>query len=219
MTAAAGSATTGGTTTGRRPLRRDAEVNLARILEAAHLVFAEQGYDASMETIAERADVGVGTLYRRFPNKSELFEAVVDEAKRRNREMAEAVLAEVPDAEAVFEFVRRCVAAPSCWRATTEAPPWRSTGTGLDLLAPLLDELLARSQRAGTVRADLAVTDIVIGLLSVRAIADVCDTGGGGATSLRFLELVLDGFRPGAPAGPARPPLTVAQLDRLLRQR
>ena len=126
------------TTAGRRPLRRDAEVNLARILDAARLVFAEQGYGASMETIAERADVGVGTLYRRFPHKSELFEAVVDEAKRRNREIAEAVLDEVPDGEAVFEFVRRCVAAPSCWRATTEAPPWRSMGTGLDLLAPLL---------------------------------------------------------------------------------
>ena len=104
--------TRAGATAGRRPLRRDAEVNLARILDAARLVFAEQGYGASMETIAERADVGVGTLYRRFPHKSALFEAVVDEAKRRNREIAEAVLDEVPDGEAVFEFVRRCVAAP-----------------------------------------------------------------------------------------------------------
>jgi AcrR family transcriptional regulator len=202
----------------RRPLRRDAEVNLARILDAARLVFAEQGYGASMETIADRAEVGVGTLYRRFPHKSELFEAVVDEAKRRNREIAETVLAEVPDGEAVFEFVRRCVAAPSCWRATTEAPPWRSTGTGLDLLAPLLEDILARSQRAGTVRTDLAVSDIVVGLLSVRAIADVCDTTGA-RPSLRFLELMLDGFRPGAVADPARPALTVTQLDRLLRQR
>jgi AcrR family transcriptional regulator len=218
VTPAGGNGNGTGTATGRRPLRRDAEVNLARILDAARLVFAEQGYDASMETIAERADVGVGTLYRRFPNKSELFEAVVDEAKRRNREIAEAVLDEVPDGESVFEFVRRCVAAPSCWRATTEAPPWRSTGTGLDLLAPLLDEILARSQRAGTVRTDLVGTDIVVALLSVRAIADVCDTTGS-APSLRFLELVLDGFRPGAPAGPGRPALSVAQLDRLLRQR
>jgi AcrR family transcriptional regulator len=205
-------------TTTRRPLRRDAEVNLARILDAARLVFAEEGYGASMETIAERADVGVGTLYRRFPRKAELFEAVVDEAKKRNREIAETVVAEVPDGEAVFEFVRRCVAAPSCWRATTEAPPWRSTGTGLDLLAPLLDEILARSQRAGTVRVDLAVTDIVVGLLSVRAIADVCDTAGA-RPSLRFLELMLDGFRPGAPTGPERRALTVAQLDCWLRRR
>ena len=67
-------------------------------------------------------------------------------------------------------------------------------------------------------RADLAVTDIVVGLLSVRAIADVCDTVGR-RPSLRFLELMLDGFRPGAPAGPERPAMSVAQLDRLLRQR
>jgi AcrR family transcriptional regulator len=205
--------------TGRRPLRRDAEVNLARILDAARLVFAEQGYGASMETIAERADVGVGTLYRRFPHKSELFEAVVDEAKRRNVEIAEAVLAEVDAGEAVFEFVRRCVAAPSCWRATTEAPPWRSTGTGLDVLAPLLAEILARSQAAGTVRADLAVSDMVVGLLSVRAIADVCDSSAGARPSLRFLELVLDGFRPATVATPLGPALSVSQLDGLLRQR
>ena len=67
-------------------------------------------------------------------------------------------------------------------------------------------------------RADLAVSDIVVGLLSVRAIADVCDTAGA-RPSLRFFELMLDGFRPGAPVGPARRALSVGQLDRLLRQR
>ncbi len=204
----------------RRPLRRDAEINLARILTAARQVFAEQGYGASMETIAERAEVGVGTLYRRFPHKAELFEAVVDEAKRRNLEIAQIVLAEVPDADAVFEFVRRCVASPSCWRAMIEAPPWRSAGTGLDALAPLLTQILERGQRAGTVRSDLAVTDLVVALLSVRSIADVCDTRTS-SPSLRFLELVLDGLRPGAAGGgpPDKAALSVAQLDRLLRQR
>jgi AcrR family transcriptional regulator len=203
-----------------RPLRRDAEINLGRILVAARDVFAEQGYEASMETIAERAEVGVGTLYRRFPTKADLFEAVVDAAKERNRAIAEQVLAEVAPAEAVFEFVRRCVAVPSCWRATIAAPPWRSRGTGLDELAPLLADILTRSQGAGTVRGDVEVTDIVVALMSVRAIADVCDTGRT-TPSLRFLELVLDGLRPGRPA-PAPAPgraLTVGQLDGILRQR
>ena len=199
-------------------LRRDAEINLARILVAARDVFAEQGYDASMETIAERAEVGVGTLYRRFPTKADLFEAVVEAAQARNRAIAEQVLAEVAPADAVFEFVRRCVAVPSCWRATIAAPPWRSKGTGLDELAPLLAEILTRSQRAGTVRPDVEVTDIVVALMSVRAIADVCDTGRSTPSS-RFLELVLDGLRPG-PSPPAQgEALTVAQLDRILRQR
>jgi AcrR family transcriptional regulator len=204
--------------TGTRTLRRDAEVNLTRILVAARDVFAEQGYDASMETIAERAEVGVGTLYRRFPTKADLFDAVVDAAKERNRAIAEEVLAEVAPADAVFEFVRRCVAVPSCWRATIAAPPWRSKGTGLDELAPLLEQMLSRSRRAGTVRHDVEVTDIVVVLMSVRAIADVCDTGRANP-SARFLELVLDGLRPGDPTPAYGKALTVAQLDEILRQR
>ena len=170
-----------------------------------------------MESIAARADVGIGTLYRRFPNKADLLNAVVAAATERNREIAEEVLADVPPEEAVFEYVRRCIAVPSCWRATISASPWRSTGTGLDKIAPLLEEILARSQRAGTVRADLSVTDLVVALMSVRSIADVCDTKTS-KPSLRFLELVLDGLRPnGGPAG--HPALTVAQLDKLLKRR
>ena len=200
-----------------RPLRRDAEVNLSRILVAARDVFAEQGYDASMEAIAVRADVGVGTLYRRFPNKADLLNAVVEAAQERNRQIAEEVLADVPPEDAVFEFVRRCIAVPSCWRATISAAPWRSTGTGLDQTAPLLEEILDRSQRAGTVRPDVEVADLVVVLMSVRSIADVCDTKSS-KPSLRFLELLLDGLRPGhAPVG--RPALTVAQLDKILKHR
>jgi AcrR family transcriptional regulator len=200
-----------------RPLRKDAEVNLSRILVAARDVFAEEGYEASMECIAARAQVGVGTLYRRFPHKADLLNAVVEVAKDRNREIAEEVLAEVAPEEAVFEFVRRCIAVPSCWRATISSPPWRSSGTGLDKTGPLLGEILRRSQRAGTVRPDVEVPDIVVALMSVRAIADVCDTKSS-KPSLRFLELVLDGLRPGhAPVDQA--PLTVAQLDRILRRR
>lgn len=200
-----------------RPLRRDAELNLGRILLAARDVFADEGYEASMESIAARAEVGVGTLYRRFPTKADLLDAVVRVAVERNRGIAEEVLAEVAPGDAVFEFVRRCVAVPSCWRAVISAPPWRSSGTGLDKIAPLLHEILDRSRRAGTVRADLDVADIVVALMSVRAIADVCDTKSS-RPSLRFLELVLDGFRPGHPVV-GRDPLTVVQLDRILRKR
>ncbi len=200
-----------------RPLRRDAEVNLSRILAAARDVFAEEGYDASMEGIAVRAEVGVGTLYRRFPNKADLLDAVVEAAQERKRQIAEAVLAEVTPAEGVFEFVRRCIAVPSCWRATISAPPWRSSGTGLGKTAPLLAEILDRSQRAGAVRSDIEVADIVVVLMAVRSIADVCDTKSS-KPSLRFLELALDGLRPGHEPV-AHDPLTIAQLDRILRQR
>jgi len=164
-----------GTAEPGRPLRRDAEVNLHRILVAARDVFAQQGYEASMEAIAARAEVGVGTLYRRFPNKADLLNAVVELARERNEQIAAEVLAEVPAGEAVFEFVRRCIAAPSCWRATISAPPWRTMGTGLARIAPRLQEILERSRRAGTVRHDVEVTDVWMALMSVRAVADVCD--------------------------------------------
>jgi AcrR family transcriptional regulator len=201
-----------------RPLRRDAEVNLDRILAAARDVFAEHGYDASMEAIAARADVGVGTLYRRFPTKADLFNAVVDAARRRVREIAEEVLADVAHGEAAFEFVRRCIGVPSVWRATISAPPWESQrGTGLTQIAPLLDKIVRRSKEAGTLRPDAEVTDVVIVLKAVRSIADLCDAPGS-RPSLRFLELALDGLRPGH-APPAHPPLSVRQLARLLDQR
>jgi AcrR family transcriptional regulator len=199
-----------------RPLRRDAEVNLSRILAAARDVFAEQGYDASMEAIAARAEVGIGTLYRRFPNKADLLNAVVEAARERNRRIAEDVLAEVPPGEAVFEFVRRCIAAPSCWRATISTAPWRSSGTGLEQMAPLLRELIDRSRRAGTIRPDVEVSDLVVLLMSVRSIADICDTKST-KPSRRFLELLLDGLRPGHPPV-AHDPLTIPQLDRVLRR-
>jgi AcrR family transcriptional regulator len=200
-----------------RPLRRDAEVNLSRILAAARDVFAEEGYEASMEGIAMRAEVGVGTLYRRFPNKADLLNAVVEAAHERNLQIAETVLADVPPEDGVFEFLRRCIAYPSCWRATISAPPWRSKGTGLEKLAPLLGEIVNRSKRAGTVRADVDVSDIVVVLMSVRAIADLCDTKTS-KPSRRFLELLLDGLRPGHDPV-AHDPLTVAQLDKILRRR
>ena len=170
-----------------------------------------------MEEIAVRADVGVGTLYRRFPNKADLLNAVVKAAHSAQRQIAEAVLADVAPEEGVFEFVRRCIAVPSCWRATISAPPWRTSGTGLGQTAPLLQEILQRSQGAGSVRPDIEVADIVVVLMAVRSIADVCDTKSS-RPSLRFLELLLDGLRPGHEP-PANDPLTIAQLDRILRHR
>src|SRR5262245_7903037 len=67
------------TSTAARPLRRDARENRARILEAARSTFAELGIDASVEEIARRAGVGMGTLYRRFPTKDALVDAIFEE--------------------------------------------------------------------------------------------------------------------------------------------
>jgi AcrR family transcriptional regulator len=199
-----------------RPLRRDAELNLARIVVAARDVFAELGYEASMEQIAARAEVGIGTLYRRFPTKADLFAAVVDAATERTCQIADEVLADVEPAETVFEFVRRCVATPSCWRAVTSRRPWSGAGADRALagVMPAIGRIVARSQEAGSVRDDLVATDLLMTLMSVRALADLCDARAPG-TSDRFLDLALDGFRPGR-RSPLHPPMTSKQLARVL---
>lgn len=202
-----------------KPLRRDAELNLARILLAARDVFGEHGYEASMEQIAARARVGIGTLYRRFPNKADLFAAVVDAATERTRRIANEVLVEVAPGEAVFEFVRRCVEAPSCWRAATSRRPWSGgeADRALAALVPLIGRILEASQRVGTVRPDIAPTDLVVTLMSVRALGDLCDVDAPG-TSGRFLEIALDGLRPGHET-PTHPPMSVKQLGQVLTDR
>ena len=202
-----------------KSLRRDAELNLARILLAARDVFAEHGYEASMEQIAARAEVGIGTLYRRFPNKADLFAAVVDAATDRTRQIADEVLLEVTPGEGAFEFVRRCVDAPSCWRAATSRRPWSGGGAdrALAALVPLIGRILEAGQRAGTVRSDIVPTDLMVTLMSVRALGDLCDADAPG-TSRRFLELALDGLRPGH-MPPAQPPMSVKQLGRVLTVR
>jgi AcrR family transcriptional regulator len=199
-----------------RPLRRDAELNLARIVVAARDVFSEHGYDASMEQIATRANVGIGTLYRRFPTKADLCAAVIESANDQTRQIAEAVLADAVPGEAVFEFVRRCVAAPSCWRAMTSQRPWSEDGAdrAVSALLPVMASLLTESQDAGTIRDDIAPTDLVVLLMSVRAVADLCDIEAPD-TSLRFLDLALDGLRPGG-RSPSRDPMTAKQLIHVL---
>jgi AcrR family transcriptional regulator len=199
-----------------KPLRRDAELNLARILLAAHEVFAEHGYEASMEQVAARAGVGVGTLYRRFPTKFDLCSAVVAAATDRTCQIAREILAEgIPD-QVVFEFLRRCVEAPSSWRAVTSRRPWSGDGAdrALAALLPLINRILQASQLAGTVRLDVVPTDLVVILMSVRAVGDLCDAVEPG-TSQRFLELALHGLRPGHPVL-GQPAISAKQLGRVL---
>ena len=159
-----------------RPLRRDAELNLERILDAARDLFAEVGYEASMEQIAARAGVGVGTLYRRFPNKEDLLGAVTTAATDRVRQLADDVLAEEPPGEALFVFLRRCVLLPPSWRAISARAPWPggTPASELTRVSSPIERMLENAQQSGTVRADVTYTDLSVALMSVRAAADRC---------------------------------------------
>ncbi|HEX3792945.1 MAG TPA: helix-turn-helix domain-containing protein [Acidimicrobiales bacterium] len=201
-----------------RPLRRDAELNLERILTAAQDVFARLGYEASMEQIASAAGVGVGTLYRRFPNKESLVVAVVEMAGQRSRLQAQAVLAECSEADGIFEFMRRCLQTPSNLRAlVSRSPKLEETHrTMIATVAPAIERLIANAKAAGSLRHDVTFSDIAVVLMSVRSVGDRCGDIGAQQAE-RHLQLLMDGLRvtDGTAVLPHRP-LTRAQLDVLL---
>jgi AcrR family transcriptional regulator len=150
-----------------RPLRADARRNRARVLEAARAAFAAEGASVPLDEIARRAGVGAGTVYRHFPTKQALFEAVVDDRLRQLTEDGRALrAADVDPGDALFRFIGRLV---------TEAAPKRDlidalNSSGVDVTPALrgaVDELraetgrlLARAQRARAVRADIGLTDL-----------------------------------------------------------
>ena len=205
-----------------RPLRRDAELNLERILVAAQDVFAESGYEASMERIAQRAGVGVGTLYRRFPNKESLVVAIMEMAGQRSLELVSEVLENASPAEGIFEFLRRCVGLPASLRAlVSRSPHLAETHLAMvESLAGPVTRLLTNAKAAGSIRTDVTFSDIAIILLSVRAVEDRYEAGDAAARigrqqGERHLQLLFDGLRATGSVLPHRP-LSRAQLYDLL---
>ena len=205
-----------------RPLRRDAELNRERIVAAAHDVFAESGFEASMERVAHRAGVGVGTLYRRFPNKEGLAIAIMEMVSGRTRQLVDEVLRTASPAEGIFEFLRQCVAMPSSLRALVARSP-RLAEAHLAMVETLeapVTTLIEDAQAAGFLRGDVTFGDIALILLSVRGVEDRWDAGEADAKlgrqqGERHLQLLIDGLRVTDSALPHRP-LSRAQLDELL---
>ena len=191
---------TEGSGTGR-PLRADARRNRARVLDAAREVFATEGLAVPLDDIARRAGVGAGTVYRHFPTKEALFEAViVDRLEFLDTEARSAL--ESSDAGAAFyEFLAVMVADASSKKDLADA----LAGAGIDLRAVTLDaagrlqrnlaELLARAQTAGAVRAGVDTSDlhaVVFGALAAeQRRADASRPG-------RIAQLICDGLRPAA---------------------
>jgi AcrR family transcriptional regulator len=175
----------------RRPQRADARRNYDSLLAAAREVFSEQGTDASLEEVARRAGVGIGTLYRNFPTRGELFESVyVGEVE--DLCSAAAALADREPWEALVGWVDRFVGYATTKRALLEAlskdsPVFRACRASIDLAG---EPLLARAQKAGVVRSDLSFDDFVK-LLSGITWGTFADD----AQRDRVLAIALDGVR------------------------
>jgi AcrR family transcriptional regulator len=184
-----------------RPLRADARRNRDRVLAAARAAFAAEGSDASLDEIARGAGVGAGTVYRHFATKEALFEAVVLERIGELIEEA-GTLSDDPDPGRAFSsFVELLAREGALKRDLVEA--LSSDGIHLELgeapivraLIDVLGELLGRAQRAGAVRRDISVQDVMV-LLTGAAYA-ICHSRADEEQSRRFIAIMYDGLRAG----------------------
>jgi AcrR family transcriptional regulator len=178
----------------QRPKRADARRNYDKLVAAARATFAEDGTSAPLEDIAQRAGVGIGTLYRNFPTRQALLEAVyIDEVEAIARAADE--LSELPPWEALSQWLHRYVGFAATKKALNEAlldaaPDSNVLGACRTALAGAGTSLVERAQRAGVVRADTSFIDIA---RLIGGIAMVPTTEPG--QKERLVDLALDGLR------------------------
>jgi AcrR family transcriptional regulator len=198
-TPTSGAEITAGDGTQPRPLRADARRNRDSVLEAARAAFGAEGSDVSLDEIARRAGVGAGTVYRHFPTKEALFEAVVSDRIGELVDEARA-LADDPDPGRAFSsFVERLAREGARKRDLVEL--LAHDGVRLQIgeapimraLIDVLADLLMRAQRAGAVRSDISVDDLMA-LLTGAAYA-ICHSGADEERTSRLLAVTHDGLR------------------------
>jgi AcrR family transcriptional regulator len=201
-----------------RPRRADAERNRTRILDTASELFAERGLDASMPELAERAGVGVGTVYRAFPDKEHLLGAVVAARFRWFAEQVEAA-AEADDAWSGFvEVISKGAALHVKDRAMHECvlhvKGQPEVQEARERTRDAMQRLVERAQQQGTMRADVVAEDVPILLAGIGLSREAVP----GVAWERHLAIVIDGLRAeGARPLPSKP-LRRAQLDDVVRQ-
>jgi AcrR family transcriptional regulator len=185
------------TKTTRQP-RADAVRNHERVLEAAKAVFSAGGPDASLEAVARRAGVGIGTLYRHFPTREALFEAVYRREVEQLAELAEQLKTEASPVEALRRWLRanvEFVATKKGMSAALALAVNKSsdlTVYSFERLTKAVAALLDRAVAADEIRADISPEDLL------RALVGMCylhGQPGWQASVLRLLDVFVDGLR------------------------
>ena len=181
----------------RKP-RADALRNRERVLEAAKAVFSAGGPDASLEAVARQAGVGIGTLYRHFPTREALFEAVYRREVEHLAELAEQLKAEAAPAEALrrwlrsnVEFIATKKGMAQALALVTHKPP-DLVAYSSNRLTKAVGALLDRAVAAGEIRADISPDDLL------RALIGMCymqDQPGWQTSVLRLVDVFVDGLR------------------------
>jgi AcrR family transcriptional regulator len=181
----------------RKP-RADAIRNRERVLEAAKAVFSAGGADASLEAVARRAGVGIGTLYRHFPTRESLYEAVYRREVEQLGELADELKNGPEPVDALrcwlrsnVEFVATKKGMAAALAIAAQASPELHSYT-FDRLTKAVGTLLDRAVAAGAIRSDVSPEDLL------RALVGMCylhDQPGWQSTVLRLLDVFIDGLR------------------------
>ena len=181
-----------------KPLRKDAARNREKLLAAAVELFAERGTEGSLEEVAKRAGVGIGTLYRHFPTRDALVEAAYRNEVAQLRAAADELLAELPPDQALEAWMARFVEYASAKRGMRDALH-SIAGGGSDLFAETRGQvteavavLLRAGAEAGTLRGDVEAEDVLRAMGAIWMVADGDDFS---EQAMRVLRLVLDGLR------------------------
>jgi AcrR family transcriptional regulator len=184
-----------------RPMRADARRNYERLLEAAKAAFAEHGTDAPLDDIAKRAGVGSGTLYRHFPTRLDLIEAVF-QLQLESVVGRAADLMTVPDAgDGLTQFLRQLIDYSNTYRGLASALMAALNNEGSALarschatLYGAAGRLLDRAKQEGTVRPDVDLGDLLklVNGIALATEQDCDDVH----LSDRLLAMLVDGLRP-----------------------
>lgn len=181
----------------RKP-RADAVRNRERVLEAAKAVFSAGGAEASLEAVARAAGVGIGTLYRHFPTREDLFEAVYRREVQQLADLAEQLKQESQPIEALRHWMRsnvRFVATKKGMSAALALAAYKNPklfSYSFDQLTRAVGGLLDRAIATGEIRDDISPEDLL------RALVGMCymhDQPGWQTSVLRLVDVFIDGLR------------------------
>lgn len=203
-----------------KPMRKDALRNRQLLIAAAREVFAERGLDASLDDVAHRAGVGVGTAYRHFANKHELAEAIFGEAIDTMVALAEAAAASPDPWAGLVAFAEGAAEQQVIDRGLREVlagahDPEKMDQVSVRLSGPL-NHVIARAKQAGQLREDASGTDVWLGVMMLCTVSDITADVRPDLWR-RYLPMVLDALRAGTRTALPVPPIAEDDLREAMR--
>ena len=208
--------------TAEKPLRSDARRNRERLVASARELLASEGVDVSVDEITRHAGLGMGTLYRHFPTKEELVDAVLEDAFAELVELAEQAAAAEDAWAGLTGFMEQALASHAANRGLKHVLATQEHGARRramrERIQPLLRKVVERAQAQGALRPDFTAEDLSLVFWAVgRVIQTTADIAP--EQWRRHLGFLLDGLRASAASPLPVPALTRRQLARAARRK